>query len=72
MDGRECPWGRVARWSPPNRLVLLWQIEADWTHDPSLGAEVEIDFVRAEALRAAFDGLGGWSDALARFAEFAR
>ncbi|MER5269170.1 SRPBCC family protein [Actinosynnema sp. NPDC002837] len=92
-DGSECSWGRVARWSPPNRLVLLWQIGADWTYDPSLETEVEIDFVeespdrtrlelrhrhlerfgeRAEALRAAFDGLGGWSGTLTRFAEFAR
>lgn len=45
VDGSECVWGEVARWEPPGRVVLVWQINAEWQHDPSLVTEVEIDFV---------------------------
>jgi len=44
VDGSECDWGRVARWNPPGELVLLWQLGADWTFDPTLRTEVEVDF----------------------------
>lgn len=43
-DGSECAWGRVTVWDPPGRLVLLWQIGADWQHDPSLETDVDITF----------------------------
>lgn len=43
-DGSTCAWGRVAIWEPPSRLVLVWQIGADWKHDPSLETEVEVTF----------------------------
>jgi hypothetical protein len=45
VDGSECGWGRVAAWDPPDRVVLLWQIGADWKMDPSLETEVEVRFV---------------------------
>jgi uncharacterized protein YndB with AHSA1/START domain len=44
VDGSECDWGRVLLWDPPNKLVLAWQINADWQHDPSLVTEVEVNF----------------------------
>lgn len=44
-DGSTCPWGRVLVWEPPARLVLTWDITADWVYDPSLGTEVEVRFV---------------------------
>ncbi|MGH3563239.1 MAG: SRPBCC domain-containing protein, partial [Mycobacterium sp.] len=44
VDGGECDWGRVAEWSPPHRLVLLWQIGADWRFDPDFETEVEVNF----------------------------
>jgi uncharacterized protein YndB with AHSA1/START domain len=43
-DGSESDWGRVLAWEPPGRLVLAWQIGADWRYDPSLETEVEILF----------------------------
>lgn len=43
-DGRECPWGRVLLWEPPARVVLAWQITADWGYDPDLETEVEVRF----------------------------
>jgi uncharacterized protein YndB with AHSA1/START domain len=44
VDGAECDWGRVLVWEPPARLVLAWQIDADWRHDPELVTEVEVRF----------------------------
>lgn len=44
-DGSECEWGRVLVWEPPDRLVLAWEITADWRHDPSFQTEVEVRFV---------------------------
>ncbi|SFK44546.1 SRPBCC family protein [Cellulomonas sp. KH9] len=43
-DGAECTWGRVLAWEPPGRLVLAWQISADWAYDPGLLTEVEVRF----------------------------
>jgi uncharacterized protein YndB with AHSA1/START domain len=44
-DGSTCEWGRVLAWEPPKRLVLSWDISADWQPDPSLKTEIEIRFV---------------------------
>jgi uncharacterized protein YndB with AHSA1/START domain len=44
-DGSTCDWGRVLSWEPHSRLVLTWEINADWQHDPSLQTEVEVRFI---------------------------
>lgn len=44
VDGSECDWGRVLAWEPSNRLVLSWEISAQWKHDPAIQSEVEIRF----------------------------
>ena len=43
-DGSECPWGHVLIWAPPERLVLAWQLNADWTYDPTFHTTVEVRF----------------------------
>ena len=43
-DGSECDWGKVLAWEPPSRLLLAWQINADFKYDPTLLTEVEILF----------------------------
>jgi uncharacterized protein YndB with AHSA1/START domain len=48
-DGAECDWGRVLVWDPPHRLVLTWDIGADWKFDPNLGTEVDIRFIAETA-----------------------
>ena len=45
VDGTECVWGKVLAWEPPRRLVLAWQITADWRYDLTLETEVEVTFV---------------------------
>jgi uncharacterized protein YndB with AHSA1/START domain len=44
VDGSECDWGRVLAWDPPGRVVLGWEITADWKHDAALQTEVEVRF----------------------------
>jgi hypothetical protein len=52
VDGSECQWGRVAAppqaggtpRDPPRKVVLLWQIGADWQFDPEFETEVEVTF----------------------------
>jgi uncharacterized protein YndB with AHSA1/START domain len=43
-DGGECDWGRVLAWEPPHRVVLSWEISADWQPDPSIDTQVEVRF----------------------------
>lgn len=45
QDGSECDNGKVLAWEPPHRLLLAWQLNADWQYDPELVAEVEIKFI---------------------------
>jgi uncharacterized protein YndB with AHSA1/START domain len=44
-DGSTCMWGKVLAWEPPSRLVLTWDITANWTYDPELNTEIEIRFI---------------------------
>lgn len=44
-DGSTCEWGSVLAWEPCSRLVLSWDIDADWQHDPTLKTEIELRFV---------------------------
>ncbi len=43
-DGSECEWGRVLVWEPPSRLVLAWQLNAEWRFDPAFETELELRF----------------------------
>jgi uncharacterized protein YndB with AHSA1/START domain len=44
-DGSTCDWGSVLLWEPPSRLVLSWDISADWQPDPALKTEIEVRFI---------------------------
>lgn len=44
-DGSTCDWGSVLAWEPPMRLVLSWDITADWQYDRNLKTEVELHFI---------------------------
>ena len=43
-DGAETNWGRVLDWSPPGRVLLAWQLNAEFKFDPEFETEVEITF----------------------------
>ena len=45
VDGSECDWGSVLVWDPPARVVLDWQLGADWAYDPDVHTELEVAFV---------------------------
>jgi uncharacterized protein YndB with AHSA1/START domain len=44
-DGSTCEWGSVLVWEPSSRLVLSWDITADWQYDPALKTEIEVRFI---------------------------
>lgn len=68
--GTECEWGHVIAWEPPGRLVLAWQVGADWAFDPALVTEIEVRFTAetgpdgAPATRVDFEhrGLEAYGD----------
>jgi uncharacterized protein YndB with AHSA1/START domain len=43
-DGAETSWGKVLVWDPPGRVLLAWQLRADFTYDPDFETELEITF----------------------------
>lgn len=43
-DGTETDTGRVVTWDPPARVIVTWQIGADWTFHPDLVTTVDIRF----------------------------
>lgn len=43
-NGAEADWGKVLAWDPPHRLLLAWQLNAQFSFDPLLITEVEIRF----------------------------
>ncbi len=55
--GDEYDWGRVLAWEPPNRLLLAWKLNAQWTYDPDFETEVELIFtpVGAEETRVVLE-----------------
>jgi uncharacterized protein YndB with AHSA1/START domain len=55
-DGSECDWGHVIAWEPPRRVLLAWQLDADFRYDPELITEVEVRFeADGERTRVTFE-----------------
>lgn len=44
-DGSICQWGSVLAWEPHSRLLLSWDITANWQYDPELKTEIELRFI---------------------------
>lgn len=43
-DGSTCEWGKVLAYEPGRRIVINWQLGADYRYDPNLVTEVEVTF----------------------------
>lgn len=43
-DGGEKQWGRVLAWEAPDRVLLAWQLNAEWTYDPDFETTIEVRF----------------------------
>jgi len=48
-DGSECDIGKVLVWEPPLRLIVTWQINADWQYDATFVTEIEVRFTAQSA-----------------------
>jgi len=51
QDGTETDTGRVVAWEPPGRLVVTWQIGADWKFHRDFRTTVEVRFTAVGADR---------------------
>lgn len=43
-DGSEQSWGKVLAWDAPERVVLAWQLNAEWAYDEDFETSVEVRF----------------------------
>jgi uncharacterized protein YndB with AHSA1/START domain len=43
-DGTETSVATITLWEPPHRLVLIWQINAQWKADATMKSEVDVRF----------------------------
>jgi uncharacterized protein YndB with AHSA1/START domain len=43
-DGAETTVATIKEWSPPHRLVLVWQVNSQWKPDANMKSEVEVTF----------------------------
>jgi uncharacterized protein YndB with AHSA1/START domain len=43
-DGTETSVATIALWEPPHRLVMVWQINAQWKPDSAMKSEVDVRF----------------------------
>jgi uncharacterized protein YndB with AHSA1/START domain len=75
-EGSTCDWGSVLAWEPPARLVLSWDITADWQYDRNLKTEIELRFIpngkgatRVELQHRRLDRYGARRDEMHRIFE---
>ena len=71
QDGTETSTGGVLAWEPPGRLVITWQIGADWKFHPELVTTVELRFepagdgrTRVRLEHRDLDAFGAGADAM--------
>src|ERR1700737_2423591 len=72
-DGTQTSVARTTVWAPPHRLVMVWQINAQWKPDPAMKSEVDVRFVadgpeatRVELLTHKFETMGAEAGASMR------
>ena len=45
-DGTQTVVATITHWQPPHRVVMLWQVNAQWQPDPSMRSEVDVRFTQ--------------------------
>lgn len=65
QDGTETTVATIVTWEPPHRLVMLWQVNANWQPDPTMKSEVDVRFfadgadaTRVELVHHKFETMG--------------
>ncbi len=43
-QGAETCVATITTWEPPHRVVMLWQVNAQWKPDPTMRSEVDVRF----------------------------
>ena len=72
-DDTETSVATITVWEPPHRLVMVWQINAQWKPDPAMRSEVDVRFLadgpdatRVELLHHKFETMGAEAGASMR------
>jgi uncharacterized protein YndB with AHSA1/START domain len=72
-DGTETPVATITHWEPPHRLVMVWQINAQWKPDVAMKSEVDVRFAaegpdatRVELVHHKFETMGAEAGASMR------
>ena len=72
-DGTETCVATITIWEPPHRLVMLWQVNAQWKPDLSMKSEVDVRFMvqgadatRVELVHHKFETMGAQAGASMR------
>ncbi|CCD92568.1 conserved hypothetical protein [Bradyrhizobium sp. ORS 375] len=48
-DGTQTVVATITLWEPPQRFVMLWQIDAQWKPDAAMRSEVDVRFFAEDA-----------------------
>ena len=43
-DGTQTSVATITRWEPPHRMVMVWQVNAQWKPDAAMKSEVDVRF----------------------------
>ncbi len=72
-DGTQTSVATITHWEPPHRLVMIWQVNAQWKPDPAMKSEVDVRFAadgpdatRVELLHHKFETMGAEAGASMR------
>jgi uncharacterized protein YndB with AHSA1/START domain len=72
-DGTVTPVATITLWEPPHRLVLIWQVNAQWKPDITMKSEVDVRFTadgpnltRVELVHHKFETMGAEAGASMR------
>src|SRR6266852_2659616 len=68
-DGTETSVATITHWEPPHRLVMIWQINAQWKPDPAMKSEVDVRFGAEAGASMRKDVDGGWPGLIERFVQ---